>query len=209
MSAAAATATATPAKGGSGKKKLILIVAVVLLLVVGGAGAFFFLKKSHPKEGEEEAAAPTPAAAEEHKIDLKHPPTYMPLDPFVVNLADREADRYAQIGITLELDSPEFGEAMKAYMPAVRNAILLILARKTSAELLAPDGKEDLADEIMRESVRPMGIDIDPPEKKAKGSKGDDSDADEEDAKPKKKKKKKAEVHNPVRAVNFSNFIIQ
>ena len=30
-------------------------------------------------------------------------PAFVPLDPFTVNLADREAERYAQVGITLEL----------------------------------------------------------------------------------------------------------
>ena len=49
-------------------------------------------------------------------------------------------------------------------MPAVRNAILLILAQKSSRELLGRSGKEELAEEIMREAVRPMGIEILAPE---------------------------------------------
>ena len=47
-------------------------------------------------------------------------------------------------------------------MPAIRNAILMILAHKSAAELLERTGKEALAAEIMRESVRPMGIEIEP-----------------------------------------------
>lgn len=203
---AAASATAAPAAAKSGKKKLIMIVAIVLVLVVGGAGAALFMKKkAAAAEGGDEEGAPA-AEATAHKVDAKHPPTFLPLDPFVVNLADRDADRYAQVGITLEVEGPEFAEQMKAYMPAVRNAILMILSRKTAADLLAPEGKEALAEEIARESVRPMGVDIDPPTVK-KAAKGGD-EGDDEDAKPKKKKKKK-EVENPVKAVNFSNFIIQ
>ncbi len=49
-------------------------------------------------------------------------------------------------------------------MPAIRNAILLILANKSSKELLSREGKEQLALDIMREAVRPMGIEIAPPE---------------------------------------------
>ena len=49
-------------------------------------------------------------------------------------------------------------------MPAIRNAILLILANKTSKELLNREGKEQLAQEIMREAVRPMGIELATPE---------------------------------------------
>ena len=91
-------------------------------------------------------------------------PVFLPLDPFIVNLADKDVDRYAQIGITLELESTVFADQVKAYMPAVRNAILLILAQKTSRELLGRSGKEELAEEIMREAVRPMGIEILAPE---------------------------------------------
>ena len=38
----------------------------------------------------------------------------------------------------------------------------MILAHKQSSELLERSGKEALAAEIMREAVRPMGIEIDP-----------------------------------------------
>lgn len=201
--AAAAPAADAPAKKGS-KKLIIIIVAVVLLLVLAGGGAaFFLLKKKAGDEtaedgeadgGHAKAAAHAPAPKKpEHKPG--HPPTYLPLDPFVVNLADREQERYAQIGVTLEVDDPKFADEMKGYMPAIRNGILMVLSHKTSAELLEREGKEKLADEIMREAVRPLGIEID--------------DDDGEEAAAGKKKRKKAPVYNPVQHVHFSNFIIQ
>ena len=60
----------------------------------------------------------------------------MPLDPFTVNLADRDAERYAQVGMTLELADPKAADLLKAYMPAIRNNILLVLAA-FAASLLA------------------------------------------------------------------------
>lgn len=214
MSAAAPTANAGAAPVKKGKKKLVIIGSVVLLvLALAGGGAVFYMKSkaaaaAAEAEGEDAPAATAHKAA---KADPKHPPAFLPLDPFVVNLADKDADRYAQIGITLQVDDPKFADEMKAYMPAVRNAILMILAHKTSAELLGREGKEALAAEIMRESVRPMGIEIDPPETVADG--GDDpsskAKAKSDDEAPKKKKKKKVEEHNPVQHVHFSNFIIQ
>jgi flagellar protein FliL len=203
MSAAAAPAGDAPAKKGS--KKLVLILAVVLLLVLGGGGAaFFMMKKKADAEAEDadgeggggghaKAAAHAPAPkAKAH--DPGHPPTYVPLDPFIVNLADRENEKYAQIGMTLEVDDAKFAEQMKGYMPAIRNAILMILAHKTSAELLQRDGKDKLAEEVMRESVRPLGIEI---------------EADDEPEVAGKKKRKRAPVYNPVQQVLFSSFIIQ
>ena len=44
------------------------------------------------------------------KRDPKAVPVFVPLDNFTVNLADREAERYAQIGISLELNDAKAGE---------------------------------------------------------------------------------------------------
>lgn len=198
-------ATAPAAEGaapkGGGSKKLIIIIAAILVLVLAGGGAALLLLKKKPAEegddGAEATEAPVKAAAHA-KSD--HPPTFVPLDPFTVNLADKDVDRFAQIGITLQVDDAHFADQIKAYMPAIRNNVLVVLSRKTAAELLSVEGKEKLAKDIMRESVRPMGIEL---------------DDDEEDAPPpadtpkKKKKKKKAHVESPVTQVLFSNFIVQ
>lgn len=197
MSAAAASAEQPAPKKNS--KKLFIIIGVVVVLLLGGGGAGFMIWKKKAAEaaeaaaaeegGEEAHAAAKPKPA---KRDPKLPPAYMPLDPFVVNLADRDADRYAQIGVTLEIDDPKFAEEMKPYMPAIRNAVLMILSHKTAAELQGREGKEQLAAEIAREVVRPMGINID-----------DESEEDD------KKKRKRAPVYNPVQQVHFSSFIVQ
>ncbi|CAN5919878.1 N/A [soil metagenome] len=208
MSAAAPTANAGAAPAKKGKKKLIIIVGMLLLVlaIAGGAAVVLMKNKAHADAEGEDAAAP--AEHKSVKIDPKHAPSYLPLDAFVVNLADKDADRYAQIGITLEIDDAHTAETMKVYMPAIRSAILMILSHKTSADLLSAEGKEALAAEIMRESVRPIGIDIDPPEADEASTKSKDS-AEDEAPKKKSKKKKKGEEHNPVQHVLFSNFIIQ
>ncbi len=194
MATAAAAGTDAAPKGG-GKKKLIIIIAIVLVLVLAGVGALLMMKKKAHAEDEDGAAAEEkPAAAAHAKPGT--PPTFVPLDPFTVNLADKEVDRFAQIGITLEVNDPKFADQLKAYMPAIRNNVLIVLSHKTSAELLSIEGKEQLAKEIRREAVRPMGIELD--------------DEDEEaDSAPKKKKKKKRAVESPVTQVLFSTFIVQ
>jgi flagellar FliL protein len=144
---AAAAADAAPAP--KGKKKLIIIIAAAVLLLGGGGGAALMLMKKKPvdEEGGEEAAqveghAKPKAAAAKH--DPKHPPVFAPLDPFTVNLADRETERYAQVALTLELDDPKTA-TVKAFMPAIRNNILMVLAHKTSAQILGAEGKTKLA----------------------------------------------------------------
>lgn len=215
MSTAAVAVDAGDAAPKKGKKKLIIIVAAVLLLAVLGGGAAVYMKQkaaaaaaAAAEEGDEESSSAAPV--EKAHSDHKSPPTFVPLEPFVVNLADRETDRFAQVGVTLEVDDAKFAEEMKAYMPAIRSGILMVLAHKTSAQLLSPEGKVALAREIMRESVLPMGIEASDEEEAAPARKSKaDADADDEDAPKAKKKKKRAAVHNPVKRVHFSNFIVQ
>ena len=214
MSASAVASAATPdvtAPIKAGKRRKLIFVGVAVLLVVAlvGAGAALWLKSraaAHAAEdaGDEEVVAQLKAA----KPDPAHPPTFLPLDIFVVNLADRDADRYAQIGLTLEVDDPKFAEQMKTYMPAIRNAVLMILAHKTSHELLERAGKEQLADEILRETVRPLGISIPGPAARKPVTAAVDGSLAEAPAKKSKSAAAQA-PHNPVRYVHFSNFIIQ
>ncbi len=211
MSAAAAEPVVVdgnaPPVAKKGRKKLIMIAAVALLVLAagGGGGAYFVVKKRaaaaaletvDAEGGEAVAAAPT------NHVDRKKtpPPVFLPLDPFIVNLADRESERFAQIGITLELDDAHFADELKAYMPAIRNGVLMVLAHKTSQQLLSRKGKEALAAEVMREAVRPLGIEIDEDAGHTGDKGGDDAAA---------KAAPKGGDHNPVRHVHFSSFIIQ
>lgn len=198
--AAAAAKAAPPAEPEAiplparGKKKLLILVAIALVVVlVAAGGAVWFLKQraaAAARAADDDGQPASHAAAE--KARPHTPPVFVALDPFVVNLADKDVERYAQIGITLELDDPKVADEMKVYMPAIRDAILMILAHKTSAELLERSGKEALAAEIMRESVRPMGIEPPP----AAGRDGKPLAAPQA-------------ADNPVRRVLFSSFIVQ
>jgi len=213
MSAAAAAAPAGDAAPKKGKKKLIIILAAVLLLAgVGGGAAVFMMKKNAAEQAAAEEGgdaegdhAPKKKAKKEHKkADAHSLPVFVPLDPFVVNLADRETDRFAQIGITLQVDDAKVAEEIKAYLPAIRNNILLLLSHKTSQEMLQVEGKEKLARQVLREAVRPMGFDLEDE---------DEAEAEAASAEPGKKKKKRRAYDDPddapVKSVQFSSFIIQ
>jgi flagellar FliL protein len=205
MSAATVIANDAAPPKSAGKKKLIIIIAAVLVLVLGGGGAAVVLmkKKAAAAEAEGEDGAETTQVAEPvHKDEHKKPPIFVPLDPFTVNLADREAERYAQVGVTLEIEDAKVGEELKLYLPAIRNNILMLLAHKTAGELLTREGKLKLAREIRRESMQPLGYTMPDEEEEA-------SDDDGHGKKSKKPKKKKAAVAYPVKAVHFSNIIIQ
>ena len=196
MSTASAADATAPAKG---KKKLVVIIAVVALVLAGGGGAAVMMMKKKAADAELDGEGPAPKA-KMAKHDPKAVPTFAPLDPFTVNLADRDAERFAQVGITLELEDAALADQIKAYMPAIRNNILLAIADRTAAELQGREGKQVLAEKIRRETARALGVEVE-----------DDEEAADEaaDKKPAKKKKKRAPQVLPVRSVHFSNFIIQ
>ncbi|HNU10539.1 MAG TPA: flagellar basal body-associated FliL family protein [Rubrivivax sp.] len=200
MSTAAAAAEAPVAP--KGKKKLIVIIAAaVLLLVAAAAVALLLMKKQAVGDGDDEdlAQVETSEARSPALRDAGATPTFVALEPFTVNLADREVERYAQVVLTLELDDAKTEAQVKAYMPAIRNNILLVLAHKTSAQILDHEGKLRLAGEIQRASSRALGVEVEEPE---------NTGADE--GQPRKKRgKRKSRAVLPVVAVHFSNFIVQ
>lgn len=180
------------------KKMLVIIIGVVLLVVLAGGGAAaWFMTRS---QGDEEGGASAKPAKEAPKVA----PTFLPLENMVVNLADPGGDRFAQIGITLELEDAKTAEQVKQYLPSIRSGILLLVSQRTSAELLQREGKEKLATDILREVSRPLGYKVPTERERARAAA---AQADEEDED--RPAARKPVERNPVQRVLFSNFIIQ
>jgi flagellar FliL protein len=183
-----------PAKRPPKSKKLMLIGGVVVLvLALAGGGAWFFLsKKASAADGDTEEVV---------HVAPKGPPTFLPLDNMVVNLADPGGEKVAQIGITLELADAHATDKVKMYLPSIRSGILLLISQRTAEELLLIEGKEKLAVDILQEASRPFGAD----------DTGHSTTPSKKDAAKAKKKggDKHAADENPVRGVHFSSFIVQ
>jgi flagellar FliL protein len=137
---APAAPAAPPTKSRRGL--FIVLFVVLLLLAGGGGGAYWFLFRAAPEaEAAEAEAEPEPP-----------PPTgIIPLEPFVVNLADAGGSRFLRVSLSLvvgdEAQAKEFEEDKIAHM-RVRSAILELLAQKQAAELVTPDGKSQLKKSI-------------------------------------------------------------
>jgi flagellar FliL protein len=151
MSKAPAPAAAPAAEGAApkkSKKKLFIAVGAVLVLGLGGAGGFILMKKGGSAQAKEAAHAPAPVE--------KKPSVFSALDPFTVNLADRDVGHYLQIGLTYELNGKEMEDEVKNQMPLIRSRILLLLTSKTAVELATPEGKARLAGELIAVARQPM-----------------------------------------------------
>lgn len=140
---------AAPAPSGGKGKLFIIIGAAVLVLGLGGGGAAWYFM--HGSGGEEAAAEP---AKKEHSSKKKKkkdeaPPEYVAVEPFTVNLQPEHGDQYLQVAFTLQVDSPEQVEVIKANMAKVRSRVLLLLSGKKASEISTVEGKQQLAGEIL------------------------------------------------------------
>jgi len=184
-------ADAAPPKS---KKLLLIVGVVVVVLALAGAGALFFInqQRAAADDGDQEAVV---------KAEVAGPPSYLPLDSMVVNLADPGGEKVAQIGITLVLFDAKAVDEVKQYLPTIRSGVLLLVSQRTAEELLQREGKEKLARDILREAARPFGGGG---EDEKVGAAGETAGK-----KPKTTKPSGAREQMPVTGVLFSSFIVQ
>lgn len=138
---------ATAPAGGNKKKLFVMIGAIVLVLGLGAGAGWYFMHGS----GDAAAAGPAGKNLVSNKKTKKenHPPEYLALDPFVVNLQPENGDQYLQVAFTLQVDGAEQTELIKANMAKVRSRLLLLLSGKKASEINTVEGKQRLAGEIL------------------------------------------------------------
>ena len=136
-------ATAKPKRAN---KWLIAILGLILLSGVGiGAFVFFapwvgpdslnFLGEKDPAKGPKEAAK----KSQGHIYNL---------EPFIVNLADPNQQRYLKIRICLESKELTGNEEYEKRLPQLRDMILTLLSSKSYKDISDSDGKNRLREEI-------------------------------------------------------------
>jgi flagellar FliL protein len=145
---------ANQGKGASkwGRQRWRLGVLAALVLPVAACAAWYLSRHSA-------STVPKKAKAEPKVRAVLH------LEPFVVNLADPEGDRFLRVGIDLGLEQ-ELGEHSRAgqsEMPIarIRDTILMILTTCNADGLMAPEGKANLKEELtkaLREHAPELGV---------------------------------------------------
>jgi flagellar FliL protein len=122
----------------------IITIVLVAIMAAGGAGGgvYFFVKRSVRST----VVKAVSAHAEDNVKDV------FPLDQFVVNLADSDHASFLRLGLELglskKLPSGE-GEKSSRFVPQVRDVILTVVTSFQSSQLLAPEGKKKLKEQIL------------------------------------------------------------
>lgn len=137
-------ADVTPAEWKGSKVRTgcapLLLLGIAMLAAMGSLGC-----KGSSR------ASPAPGK-DAHAQQVK---AVMHLEPFVVNLADAEDNRFLRVGVDLGLESQLSGKGGKGEegeVPTapIRDCILTVLSTWHSDALLAPDGKQKLKDDLVR-----------------------------------------------------------
>lgn len=148
---------AAPAK--KGKLKLIILLVLVVILAVGLSviGTMWFLGGEIPGfgEGDEEPA---------EQADLFVPSIYTVLDKALVTTVQAEGrQRYAQVYLAFEANNPEALAAASKHMPLLRSRLISVLGDRNFDELQTPEGRQALADDMLKAVNDALGQEGEPP----------------------------------------------
>jgi flagellar FliL protein len=128
-------------------KAILLGGIAVLLVALVGVGVLIW-QRGRAAEHSEAASAPSPAAG------------VVPLEPFLVNLADRQSQRFARVAVRLIVDTKAEAEAVAAdpvRQARLRSALLETLSVQTADRLVTPEGKTDLKKAIAERGSSVLG----------------------------------------------------
>lgn len=169
-------------EAASAKKKpiiLYIIIGVLSLVLLGGGGfaAYYFLiAKPHDEALQEETAQghgdehgkkeekkPKKEGKDKHEKGKEgegHKAVMVDVDPFVVNLVDPKARHYLKFAISIEVPDEAAKNTLTALMPRIKNDIIMLSSSKMMDDVILPDGKLRLKDEITSRVIAIAGSDV-------------------------------------------------
>ncbi len=134
--------SAAPAEGAPAAKsrKKLLVIGGGIAVLLAGAGIVLLGGGGKDHDTATEAAA-----------EPSHDPAVVTLEPFVLNLADEESQRFLRIAIHVVLDRPQEASGAESLAGArLRDRLLTLLSGKTADDLGTFEGKESLRAEVRR-----------------------------------------------------------
>src|SRR5262245_843534 len=129
-----AAETGAPPEKKKGLMKWV-IVGVLSLVLLGGGGfaAWKFLSKDKSPE--------VTAKAKGKEAPMAAPGPIVPLDSFLVNLADPADSHYLKVTVNLEVEKADITEEIQQRIPQIRDSILVLLSSKTAEDVRTVEGK--------------------------------------------------------------------
>ena len=131
------------------KKLVIVCVAVaVLFMCAMGAGLFILSNKISSMNAQMNASAEE-EGKEALEANVMGP--MVPLDTFIVNLADKGGNRYLRLSMDLELEDESTKEELSLRTSQIRDGILMLVTTRSVETIQTTKGKNDLRGEIIEQ----------------------------------------------------------
>jgi flagellar FliL protein len=129
-------------------KVMVILVGVLFVLVLAMGGGMFMIWSKLSAVGAQ--AAKPEGEKEGDKSKVEPMGKIQSLDTFIVNLADPGGNRYLRVTMDLEVvgGKPAEEEVLRR-VPQIRDAVLMILPSKRSADLITTDGKGAVREELL------------------------------------------------------------
>ncbi len=125
-------------------KLLFFIILSLCVLLLGGGGFFAYVKFiAPPPNPAVNATAGDPAPPADTVGEI------LALEPFVVNLADPKGKRYLKVQIKLEVETAEALARTEKAAPKLRDLVIIMLTSLTFEEVMTPEGKIRIRDELL------------------------------------------------------------
>ncbi len=153
----------TPKKGGG--KTVVILLLVMLLLGGAGGGAWWWATRANAAsagdEGDQHASPDEESPKKKAKKKKRLGGASVPLQPFLVNLADPGASHFLRCTLALvvedeeaaaELAGEEHGKSETIQMSRLRSAILELLTTQTADVLVTSEGKQKLKEQIVEKA---------------------------------------------------------
>lgn len=135
-----ADATPPPAPPRGKFKKILVLALITVMLAVGGLLAYLLFSDDPDPAGTPSQAATAPPGVK----------AILSLEPFLVNLADRDSRRYLKLKLDLELSQEKSVKDLEKSLSPIRDAVILLLSSKAYNDIATVEGKRQLKDDIQQ-----------------------------------------------------------
>jgi flagellar FliL protein len=122
-------------------RSLLLIGLLIVLLAIASSVAVYFFLDARDGNGVTDVVDDEPVEAPV--------PIFVTINPFTVNLQSDYGDRLLYVGLSLRVGDEATSTFLTQHMPEVRSRLLMLLSGKSAEELIKPEGKVQLKQQIL------------------------------------------------------------
>lgn len=148
--AAPAAPAPTPSGGGGQKPTLLILLTIINMAVVLGIGFMIYSgqKKKEKEPGIDHVIKGESETQEEEAKNKDFIGKLVPMETFLVNLAQSRGRKLAKINMEFEVSGDEVQEEIEKLKPRIRDMVIMIISDKSLAQVSSKEGKDALREEV-------------------------------------------------------------